>query len=176
MNFGLFLIVLVIQSTLGAVVKPARTVIIIQPANDEERVQRSIFYALKERNGQLSSAISIYLYDVFYRDFKRKMTVVLGQHEKYSFKSRVGMYQVDEYRNPSAHLYTSGKEVHNFQGDSTGCLQGKVDEHKFCDSRLWSKTEFQHHLSRWLPPEIYQEQDIELLHFLGEQVNLIRVL
>lgn len=170
MNFGLFLTVLVIQSTLGAVFKPARTVIIIHPANDVERAQRSIFYALKERNGQLASRIAIYLYDILYKGHKGRMTVVLGQRETYSFKTGVGMYRVEEFRKPSARLYTSGKEVHNFEGDSDSCLQGRVDEHKFCDSRSWSKSESEHHLSRWLPREIY-DQYLDKLNFLGKQVG-----
>lgn len=177
MNFWLIFMVLAFRNTAtvkstspnGVPVKLARTVVVIHPANDEERFQRSIFHALVERGGQFSSRMQIYLHDVYHRN--HRTTVVVGQSESYSFKSKLGTYQMDEYGKPFTALYTSGKEVHNFGGNSSDCLRGEVDEHKFCDSRLF-KSEFQHHLVRWLPMQIFdRHSDYDLL---GERPSSAR--
>ena len=170
MNLQLVLLCLALQSSLA--VKLARTVVIIHPANDEERFQKSIFRALKERGGQFSSKLQIYIHDVPYKSKhprytgEEKMTLVVGQNERYSFRTKFGAYAMDEYGRPSTHLYASGREVNNFKGSTTDCLQGMVDEHKFCDSRLFTKTELQHHMARWVPLEILDE-DVEY-DLLGE--------
>lgn len=151
-------------------VKPARTVVIVHPANEDEFVLRSVFRALKIRKGQFSSKIQILLIDLTHyrgRKFEHKTSVAVGQSERYSFRSKSGTYEMDEHGSDSSiHLYTSGQEIHSVQ---KGCLRGEVDEHKFCDSRPFSQTELQHHLSRWLPLQVLEpDSNYDLLgeHFV----------
>ena len=166
MQFRLFVVFLAFQR-LCLAVRPARTVVVVHPANEDEFFLRSVFRALRVNSGQFSSRIQISLFDLSHyggRKFEHKTTVVIGQEERYSFRSGCGAYEMRGYRNlnPFIHLYTSGKEIHSLKDDT-------------CVSRPFTRTELSHHLSSWLPLQVLQEPNGDY-DFLGEHVTQDRLL
>lgn len=126
-------------------------------SGEDEYFQNAIFRALQEHNGQLSTQLQTYEYSYLSTSDLHRATVIRinSQEEKYSFRTNSGQYVVPDTEQSLSHRYIDGNEIYSFR-------EG-VDE-KFCDSNRFSKLEFQKHLIRWVPLEIFdQNSDYNLL-------------
>ena len=114
------------------------------PSSNAGFFLRSIFRALKNGDGQFSSEIQTYEYSYLNTSDGHRATVIRtnSQTESYSFATNSGLYVVPDSEQALTHLYLNGTEIHSYRDG--------VDD-KFCDSRPFSRVEFQRHLGRWLP-------------------------
>lgn len=98
-------------------------------ANDDEYFQKSIFRALKEKNGQFKSEMRIVEYDYGHRC----SSIVTNDHEeKFSFKTNIGafrIYQLGYFRFREHSLYVNGTEIYTYSNKSSYCYSETLDKY-----------------------------------------------
>lgn len=140
------------------------SVILVPRSGNAEFFHRSIFLELKKRGAQFSSEIQTYEYSYLNISEQHRATAISmnSQQERYSFARNSGLYVVPDSERSLSHLYLNGTEIHSYR-------EGVDDD--FCDSRPFTSVEFQRHLGRWLPLEIFDTHSDYTL--LGKQAVVI---
>ena len=99
-------------------------------ADDDEYFEKSIYRALKNKNGQFNSEMQMTRNFYGNRCFA---TVTKDHEEKFSFKTNTGKYsifQFSNYNSPEHNHYVNGKEIYSFPEKGQYCYSKKMDKYE----------------------------------------------